>query len=125
METTRHCPYCAEEIAGEAIRCRHCRSRLVDLDPGHWHRNHPDRRVAGVAAATARGLAVPPGWVRIGFVALTFVHLIGPLVYGALWLLLPAGPDDESPAEQWLGRARATLRTWRLGDRHAVKPGPT
>jgi phage shock protein PspC (stress-responsive transcriptional regulator) len=125
METTRHCPYCAEAIAAEAIRCRYCRSRLIDLDPGHWHREHPDRRIAGVAAAAARGLAVPPTWIRIAFVALTFVHLIGPLLYGVLWLLLPAGPHDESPAERSLGRARAALRNWRLGEGDAAGPGPT
>ena len=125
METTRHCPYCAEEIASAAIRCRHCRSRLFELDPAHWYRDHPDRRLAGVAAATARGLAVPSTWVRIGFVALTFVHLIGPLVYGTLWLLLPARPDDESPAEHWLGGARETLRQWRLGDGRSARSGPS
>jgi phage shock protein PspC (stress-responsive transcriptional regulator) len=124
METTRPCPYCAEEIAREAIRCRYCRSRLFALDPGRWHRDQPDRRLAGVAAATARGLAVPSGWVRIGFVALTFVHLLGPLLYGALWLLLPAGQGAESPAEEWLGRDREALRRWRLGERHAAKSGP-
>jgi hypothetical protein len=36
MEATRRCPYCAEEIAAEALRCKHCRSRLSIIDPRGW-----------------------------------------------------------------------------------------
>ena len=57
--TRRPCPFCAEEIAAEAVRCPHCRSRLVALDPSAWHREHPERKVAGVAAALAHATHHP------------------------------------------------------------------
>ena len=34
MPDTKRCPYCAEEIRGEAVRCRYCRSRLSGFDVG-------------------------------------------------------------------------------------------
>lgn len=111
----RPCPWCAEDIAAAAVRCPHCRSRLSMLDVASWHRDHPERVVAGVAAAVAHAMAVPVTLVRAAFVVLTFVHLLGPLAYGALWLLLPARPGGPSLLERAFGRAEAVLRRMRRG----------
>lgn len=32
---TRHCPYCKEEIKSEAIKCKHCGSKLAAEKPSH------------------------------------------------------------------------------------------
>jgi hypothetical protein len=55
-------------------------------------------------------LAIPIGAVRLGFIILTFVHLLGPLLYAALWLIIPPRPGADSMLErglrrilQWLG----------------------
>lgn len=101
METKR-CPYCAEEIRAEAVRCRFCRSRLASFDADRWFRAQPDARLGGVSAALARALAVPVTGVRIAFVVLTFYHLAGPLLYGALWLVIPKRPGEESLLERVL-----------------------
>ena len=106
MDGTRKCPYCGEEVRVEATRCRWCRSRLTTLDPERWHRDHPDRRLAGVAAAVARALTLPVGAVRVAFVVLTFVHFLGPLVYAALWLLSPYRPGEDALFTQALASAR-------------------
>jgi phage shock protein PspC (stress-responsive transcriptional regulator) len=122
MQDTRKCPYCAEEIAAAAIRCRFCRSRLSAIDPEAWHRDHPGRRVAGVAVAVARALAMPVGAVRACFVLATFVHLLGPVVYAALWLTIPYRDGGDALLDRLLAEVRAIVtRLWTDGP-HAASP---
>ena len=106
METMRRCPYCDEEIRTEAIRCRHCRSRLTALDPSSWYRDLPDRRVAGVAAAVAHAFAIPVTAARFAFLVLTPFHFLGAIAYAALWLLVPFRPGEEPPFARVIGVAR-------------------
>ena len=117
-ETTarRPCPFCAEDIAAAAIRCPHCRSRLAMFEPNEWRRDHPERRIAGVAAAIAHATALPVNAVRVGFVALTFIHLLGPLLYGLGWALIPREAGGPSAVEDALGDAEDALRRWRRAD---------
>jgi len=117
-ETTRRrpCPFCAEDIAAAAIRCPHCRSRLSMFEPNEWRRDHPEGRLAGVAAAVAHATALPVGAVRLGFGVLTFIHLIGPVLYGLGWLFIPRHAGAPSIVEQTLGEAQSTLRRWRRAD---------
>ena len=105
-DATRKCPYCAEDIPVAAVRCRYCRSRLAALDPAHWYRDHPDRRLGGVAVALARALTVPVAVARVGFIALAFFHLLGPIIYAALWLVIPFRPGGEAPFERAVGLVR-------------------
>jgi len=116
MNERRPCPYCAEEIAAAAIKCPHCRSRLTTFDATAWHRDHGDRKVGGVASAIAHATAVPVGAVRIGFVALTVVHFLGPILYGLGWLAIPRTPGTPSVVERALDDTLATLRRWRGRD---------
>lgn len=106
MEATRRCPYCDEEIRAEAIRCRHCRSRLAALDPGRWYRDLPERRLAGVAAALAQAFAVPVAAARLGFLVLAPFHLAGVIAYAALWAVVPFRAGDEPPFARGLQFAR-------------------
>jgi phage shock protein PspC (stress-responsive transcriptional regulator) len=94
-ESPRPCPYCAEPISPAAVRCPHCRSHLSLRDPRGWHRSQPGRKIAGVCAAVAHGLAVPVTPVRLAFVVLTLFHLTGIIAYVALWLIIPEQPGQE------------------------------
>jgi phage shock protein PspC (stress-responsive transcriptional regulator) len=112
MERTR-CPYCAEDIAAEAIRCRHCRSRLSIVDARGWHRDQPGRKIAGVSVALARSLALPVGAVRAGFVLATFFQMLGPVIYLALWLTIPLRAGGDSLLDRLIAEARGIVtRLW-------------
>lgn len=121
QETTR-CPYCAEEIRAAAIRCRHCRSRLAGFDRQGWHRDHEDARLAGVAAAVARAFHVPVAMVRLGFVVLTFMNFLGPLLYLFGWAVIPQTSRHGSLAEGLASSLGSTLRheraQWRTRHGH-------
>jgi phage shock protein PspC (stress-responsive transcriptional regulator) len=110
MSDTKRCPFCAEDIRVEARRCRFCRSRLTSFDSAHWHRSHPDARLAGVCAALADIFAVPVAAVRLAFVVLTLFHLLGVLVYAVLWLVIPPRPGEESLLERALRWSLAQAR---------------
>jgi phage shock protein PspC (stress-responsive transcriptional regulator) len=126
MEQTRRCPYCAEEIRVEAIRCRYCQSHVGGSDPGDWfrsrggidpagwYRSHPERKLAGVASAVAHGLGLPLAIVRVGFIVLTlgFFHLLGPALYVALWLVIPLNPGEDSLMDRGIARLRALVTSW-------------
>src|SRR5437763_3523825 len=73
-------------------------------------RRDPDRRViAGVCAGIARYFGIDPLVVRLVFIAAAAAGGIGVVVYGAAWLLMPAGEHGE--------RGRVRVR----GDRAAVE----
>ncbi len=124
MAEMKKCPYCGEEIRSEAIRCRYCRSRLTAFDPARWHRDHPERRLAGVCAALAHVLAVPVTLVRLVVVILTLFHLMGALLYVALWLVIPRRPGEDSLLERLLQEALGLARKLSGREQPPAPPQP-
>jgi signal transduction histidine kinase/phage shock protein PspC (stress-responsive transcriptional regulator) len=71
--------------------------------------------IGGVAAGVARHLGLDPLWVRVAFVGLAAMGGLGIVLYGGLWLFLPAQPhlDTDLPP----GLAAASRRGMRPGGR--------
>jgi phage shock protein PspC (stress-responsive transcriptional regulator) len=98
---SKQCPWCAEEIRAEAIKCRWCGSIV---EPGRgglaslsrpWTRPRHDRKIAGVCAGLADQFGVSVTILRLAFLlGVLFSGGMFLLVYVVLWIAMPDEPEE-------------------------------
>ncbi|MFC1538182.1 PspC domain-containing protein [Candidatus Latescibacterota bacterium] len=97
----KKCPYCAEMIQSDAIKCRFCGTNLSKKkekkngrspSSDDWHRVSEGKRIAGVVTGIANQFDAPQIILplRLFFIISTLFWGFGLILYIALWILMPS-----------------------------------
>jgi phage shock protein C len=97
----KRCPYCAEDIKDDAVKCRYCGSYLSAGGlTREWYRVREGKMIAGVCAGLADQFGVSVTAIRLAMVVLALMGAgWGVIIYIVLWVIMPyREPRSDRPA---------------------------